>query len=200
MDFLIPSDQLVHSDHKGEGVFWDVQVGKKIAKNAAFTFRNPPDNGPKLENYIALKWDSMDSWFEEDEEVFVYARDPYKRVDVLHSSRHIKVVVDGTVVAETNRPWLLFETGLPTRYYFSKHEVRMELLEHTETVTHCPYKGEAHHYLIKIGDKLHQDIAWSYRFPTLECTKIQGLVGFLNEKIDIYEDDKLLSRPKSPWS
>ena len=200
MDFLIPSDQSAHSDHEGEGVFWDVQVFDMIAKNAAFTFRNPLDGSPNLENYIAFKWGSMDSWFEEDVEVFVYPRDPYKRVDVLHSSRHIKVVVDGTVVAETNRPWLLFETGLPTRYYFSKHDVHMDLLENSETVTHCPYKGEAHHYSIKINDKLHKDLAWSYRFPTLECTKVQGLVGFLNEKLDIYEDDKLLPRPKSPWS
>jgi len=200
MNFLIPSDHSTHSDHKGEATFWDVQVGEKNAKNAAFTFRNPTGNDPQLENYIAFKWESMDGWFEEDEEVFVYARDPYKRVDVLRSSRHIKVVVDGVVVAETNRPWLLFETGLPTRYYFSTLEVRMDLLEHSETVTRCPYKGEAHHYSIKIGNKLQKDLAWSYRFPTLECTKIQGLVGFLNEKIDIYEDDKLLPRLKSPWS
>jgi len=200
MDFLIASEQSTHSDHKGEGVFWDVKVFDEIAKNAAFTFCNPPDNGPKLENYIAFKWDSMDSWFEEDEEVFVYARDPHKRIDVLQSSRHIKVLLDGTVVAETNHPRLLFETGLPTRYYFLKHEVQMALLIHSETVTRCPYKGEANYYSIKIGDKLHKDLAWYYRFPTLECTKIQGLVGFLNEKIDIYEDDKLLPRPKSPWS
>ena len=199
MDFLIPSDHSTHSDHKGDSVFWDLQVGEKLAKNAAFSFLNPADNGPKLENYIAFKWNSIDSWFEEDEEVFVYARDPYKRVDVLHSSRHIKVLIDDTVIAETGRPRLLFETGLPVRYYFSKHEVRMELLEHSETLTRCPYKGEAQHYAIKIGDKLHKDLAWSYRFPTLECTKVQGLIGFLNEKVDIYEDDKLLARPKSPW-
>lgn len=200
MDFLIPSSQSVQSDHKGEGVFWDVKVGEKIVKKAAFTFRNPPSDGPKLENYIAFKWASMDSWFEEDEEVYVYARDPHKRVDVLHSSRHIKVVIEGTVVAETHCPQLLFETGLPIRYYFSKQDVRMDLLEHSRTVTRCPYKGEANHYAIKVGDKLYQDLAWSYRFPTLECTKVQGLVGFLNEKIDIYENDKLLPRPKSPWS
>jgi len=200
MDFLIPSDQSAHSDHKGDAVFWDVQVGEKIAKSAAFTFRHPPQDGPKLENTIAFKWGSMDSWFEEDEEVFVYARDPHKRVDVLPSSRHIKVVLDDTVVAETDRPRLLFETGLPTRYYFLKHEVRMEVLESSATVTRCPYKGEAHHYSIRMGDTLHKDLAWSYRFPTLECTKVQGLVGFLNEKIDIYEDDTLLPRPKSPWS
>ncbi len=114
MDCLQPSDHTAHSDLKGEGIFWHVQVRDKIANNAAFTFRNPPGTGPKLEGYVAFEWKKMDAWFEEDEEVFVYARDPYKRVDVLPSSRHIKVVVDGETVADTKRPWLLFETGLPT--------------------------------------------------------------------------------------
>ena len=200
MDYLQPSNHTVHSDLKGQGIFWHVQVGDKIANNAAFTFRNPPGNGPKLEDHVAFEWKKMDAWFEEDEEVFVYARDPYKRVDVLPSSRHIKVVVDGVTVADTKRPWLLFETGLPTRYYMPKHDARMDLLEPSDTVTSCPYKGDANHYSVKIGDKLHKDLAWFYQYPTLTCSKIQGLLGFLNEKVDIYEDDKLLPRPKTPWS
>ncbi len=200
MDCLQPSNHTVHSDLKGEGIFWHVQVGDKTANNAAFTFRNPPGNGPKLEDHIAFEWKKMDAWFEEDEEVLVYARDPYKRVDVLPSSRRIKVVVDGITVADTKRPWLLFETGLPIRYYILGHDARMDLLVPSDTVTSCPYKGEANHYSIKIGDKLHKDLAWYYRYPTLACSKIQGLLGFLNEKVDIYEDDKLLPRPKTPWS
>ena len=200
MSLLIPSMQSAHSDRKGEGIFWDLQVGEKIEKAVAFTFRNPPQDGPNLENYIAFKWNRMDSWFEEDEEVFVYARDPHKRVDVLQSSRHVKVVLEDIVIAETNHPKLLFETGLPTRYYFSKQELRMDLLERSETLTRCPYKGEAHYYSIKMADKLHKDLAWSYPFPTLECSKVQGLISFLNEKIDIYDDNKLLTRPESPWS
>ncbi len=199
-DCLQPSDHTTHSDLKGEGIFWHVQVGDKIANSAAFTFRNPPGNGPKLEDYVAFEWDKMDAWFEEDDEVFIYARDPYKRVDVLRSSRHIKVVIDGTTVAETKRPWLLFETGLPTRYYMPKHDARMDLLEQSDTVTRCPYKGEAHLYSVKIGHKLHDGLAWIYPYPTLACTRIQGLVGFFNEKLDIYEDDKLLPRPKTVWS
>ncbi len=200
LDCLQPSNHTVHSDLKGEGIFWHLQVGDKTANNAAFTFRNPPGNGPKLEDHIAFEWKKMDAWFEEDEEVLVYARDPYKRVDVLPSSRRIKVVVDGITVADTKRPWLLFETGLPIRYYISSHDARMDLLVPSDTVTSCPYKGEANHYSIKIGDKLRKDLAWYYRYPTLACSKIQGLLGFLNEKVDIYEDDKLLPRPKTPWS
>ena len=200
MDCLQPSNHTVHSDLKGDGIFWHVQVGDKIANNAAFTFRNPPGNGPKLEDHVAFEWKKMDAWFEEDEEVFVYARDPYKRVDVLPSSRHIKVMVDGVTVADTKRPWLLFETGLPTRYYMPKHDARMDLLRRSDVVSRCPYKGEANLSSIEIGDKLHEGLAWIYRYPTVECAKIQGLVGFLNEKVDIYQDDKLLPRPKTIWS
>jgi uncharacterized protein (DUF427 family) len=200
MDCLQPSDHTTDSGPKGEGVFWHVKVGDKVVDNAAFTFRNPPDNGPKLEDHVAFQWNEMDAWFEEDDEVFVYARDPYKRVDVLQSSRHIKVVVDGTTIADSNRPWLLFETGLPTRYYMPKHDARMDLLQRSDAVSRCPYKGEANLYSIKIGDKLHEGLAWIYRYPTLECAKIQGLVGFFNEKLDIYVDDTLLPRPKTIWS
>ena len=200
MDCLQLSDHMAHSHRKGEGVFWHVQVRDKIANNAAFTFRHPPGDGPKLEDYVAFAWNEMDAWFEEDEEVFVYARDRYKRVDVLQSSRHIKVVVDGTTVGDTKRLSLLFETGLPTRYYMPKHDVRMDLLERSDAVSRCPYKGEANLYSIKIGDKLHDSLAWIYRYPALECAKIQGLVAFFNEKLDIYEDDKLLPRPKTIWS
>ncbi len=200
MDCLQPSDHTTHSDLKGEGVFWQVQVGDRIANNAAFTFRNPPGNGPNLEDYVAFEWNKMDAWFEEDEEIFVYARDPHKRVDVLPSSRHIEVVIDDIEVANSMRPWLLFETGLPTRYYMPKHDTRMNLLEPSDTVSRCPYKGEAHHYSVKIGDKLHKDVVWTYRYPEPESVKVQGLLGFLNEKLDVYEDGKLLPRPKSPWS
>ena len=200
MDCLQSSDHTTHSDLKGEGVFWQVRVGDKIANNAAFTFRNPPGNGPKLEDYVAFEWNKMDAWFEEDEEIFVYARDPYKRVDVLPSSRHIEVVIDDVEIADTKRPWLLFETGLPTRYYMPKHDARMDLLEPSDTVSRCPYKGEADHYSVKIGEKLNKDVVWTYRYPGPESAKVQGLLGFLNEKLDIYEDGKLLPRPKSPWS
>lgn len=200
MDCLQPSDRKSEPDAKGKSIFWHIVVGDKVAENAAFTFRDPPDGGPKLEDHIAFQWNQMESWFEEDDEVFVYARNPYKRVDVLQSSRHIQVVIDGITVADSKRPWLLFETGLPTRYYLPQHDARMDLMEPSETVTRCPYKGEANFYSVRIGDECHADLAWTYRYPMLECLKIQGLVGFLNEKIDLYEDGTLLPRPETPWS
>jgi len=200
MDYLQQSQHVIPSDPKGKQIFWDVKVNDKVSDNAAFTFQNSSDTGTQLEDYVSFEWNKMDSWFEEDEEVFVYARDPHKRIDVLHSSRHIKVVVDGTTVAETKRPTLLFETGLPTRYYMPKHDACMDLLQKSDVVTRCPYKGEAHLYSIKCDDTLHEGLAWIYRYPTLECSKVQGLICFLNEKVDLYEDGALLPRPKTPWS
>ena len=200
MDCLQASQRTSEAGAKGEGVFWHVKVGEKVADNAAFTFRAPPEDGPNLAGHVAFKWNDMDAWFEEDEEVFVYARDPYKRIGVLQSSRHIKVVVDGTTVAESTRPWLMFETGLPTRYYVPKHDARLDLLEPSATVSRCPYKGDANFYSVRLGDTLHPDLAWAYRYPMLECLKIEGLLGFLNEKVDLYEDGTLLERPKTPWS
>ena len=199
-DFLRPSDHTSQSEFKGVGKYWHVQAGDKMADNAAFAFSNPPGNGPNLEGFIAFAWNKMDAWFEEDEEVFYYARDPYKRIDILHSSRLVRVEIEGVAVAETRSPGLLFENGLPTRYYLPQSDVRMELLERSDIVTRCPYKGEAQLYDVRIGNQLHEGFAWTYRYPTLECAKIQGLFGFLNEKVDIYEDGELLARPETPWS
>ena len=123
--------------------------------------------------------------------MFVHPRDPYHRVDVMNSSRHIKVVIDGQVVAETKQPRLLFETGLRTRYYIPKVDVRMDLLESTPTSTACPYKGNAVYWAPRMGDKTFADIVWSYPFPTLESAKIQNMLAFYNEKVDIYVDGEL---------
>jgi uncharacterized protein (DUF427 family) len=132
----------------------------------------------------------MDAWFEEDEEVFVHARDPYTRVDILASSRHIRVEVDGTTLAETVKPTLLFETGHPVRYYLPKTDVRMDLLTPSDRVTRCPYKGQAEYWSLRDADR--PDVAWSYRMPLPESQKIAGLICFYPDKVDIYVDGALV--------
>jgi uncharacterized protein (DUF427 family) len=130
----------------------------------------------------------------------VHARDPYSRVDVLSSSRHVVVSLDGEVLADTVRPRVLFETGLPTRYYIPKADVRMDLLTPTDTSTQCPYKGVATYWSAQVGDRAVDDIAWSYPFPIPECPKIEGLVAFFNERTDITVDDEPQPRPQTVWS
>ncbi|MDQ1374850.1 MAG: hypothetical protein QOJ09_2188, partial [Actinomycetota bacterium] len=143
-------------------------------------------------DHVAFDWGVMDSWFEEDEEVFVHARDPYKRIDALRSSRHVRVEVDGVVLAESDHPTILFETSLPPRYYLPKVDVRMDLLEPTDTVTRCPYKGQARYWSARIGDRLEQDIAWSYPSPFPESQPVMALVCFYNERVDLIVDGERL--------
>src|SRR2546426_9775770 len=118
----------------------------------------------------------MDAWFEEDEEVFVHPRHPYHRIDVLYSSRHVRVEVEGETIAETRQPRLLFETGLPTRYYVPKVDVHWEKLVRSGTHTACPYKGTASYWSVKVGDRVIPDLAWIYPNPLPESYKIENLL------------------------
>ena len=119
---------------------------------------------------------------------------------MLRSSRHVQVVVGGQVLADSRRPSLLFETSLPTRYYLPKADVRLDLLRPSDTVTRCPYKGVARHWSIEIGGK-PVDIAWSYPTPIPECTKIEELVCFYDERVDeVIVDGVTQAKPRTRWS
>lgn len=104
----------------------------------------PVSRLPGLDGHVLVEWDAVDHWFEEDVEVFVHPRDPHKRIDALTSSRHVRVSIDGVVVADSHRPTVLYETLLPPCYYLPVADVRLELLSPTDTTTACPYKGWAH--------------------------------------------------------
>ncbi len=185
----------------GQASYWSVKVGDQVAEKAAWSMTEPTSESKALEGYIAFKWKPMDAWFEEDEEVYVHPRDPYIRIDVLQSSRHVRVVIGGETVAETDRPVLLFETGLPTRYYIPKVDVRLDLLEPSKKHTECPYKGVASYYSVKVGGDVYEDIAWYYPFPFAEVGNIQNLIAFYNEKVDaLFVDGEEQEKPKSPWS
>ncbi len=172
----------------------------RTVENVGWSYRDPDAAHEPMRNHLAFYWDKLDAWFEEDEQVFVHPRDPHKRVDTMPSSRHVKVVVDGEVLAETRRPTLLFETHVPTRYYIPRVDVRQDLLEPSETVTQCPYKGRATYNSVRIRGNVHKDLVWSYLFPISECPKIENLMAFFNEKVDLYVDGELLPRPKTSWS
>jgi uncharacterized protein (DUF427 family) len=197
-ELLAPDDRIAHSPSRGDGQLFTVTAGRKQAAGAALLYQQSPFD--ELRDAIRLDWDAMDAWFEEDEQVFTHPRDPYTRVDILPSSRHIRVEVDGVTVAESAKPTLLFETGLPVRYYLPKTHVRLDLLEPNDTVSHCPYKGQAEYWSIRTGDTIHPGLAWSYPTPLPESQKIAGLISFYNEKVDIYLDGVLQERPKSKFA
>ncbi|MEU7823802.1 DUF427 domain-containing protein [Catellatospora sp. NPDC049133] len=182
----------------GEGDLYTVQVGDRTAEDAAVRYENSPTTG--LRGLVRFEWGAMDAWFEEDEEVYTHPRDPHTRVDILASSRHVRVEVDGVTVAESHRPMILFETGLPARFYLPKTDVRLDLLKPTDTVSHCPYKGQAEYWSVRTGDTVHDDLVWSYRTPLHESRKIEGLVSFYNEKVDLYVDGVLQKRPTTKFS
>lgn len=150
----------------------------------------------EIAGYVALDWESMDGWFEEDEEVTVHARNPYTRVDAMRSSRHIRVELDGEVVAESTSPVVLFETGLPSRYYLPALDVRQDLLTPTDLSTACPYKGVARYW--SIGE--HENIVWSYPSPLPESQPVQGLYCFYNEKVDLFIDGEAIERPVTKFA
>ena len=200
MDLFLTSDYTTHCPRKGDATHWTVKVSGKVAENAAWSYPDPKSDWAPIKGYVAFYWSKMEHWFEEEEEVFVHARDPYKRVDILPSSRHVQVVIDGITVADSQRPHLLFETGLPTRYYIPQDDVRMEYLEPSDTQTRCPYKGIAAYWSVKVDDKVYKDLVWGYPDPIPECPKIKGLLCFFNEKVDLYVDGELQERPKTPWT
>ena len=201
MEFLEESTYSRDLDGLGEASYYKIKVNDRVADKAAWTITRPEPDAEDLEGYIAFKWQQMDAWFEEDEEVYVHARDPYTRLDVIQSSRHLRVELGGETVAETDRPVLLFETGLPTRYYIPKVDVKMDLLEDSRSHTECPYKGVASYYSVKVGEKVYEDIAWYYPFPYPEAGKIQNMIAFYQEKVDaVYIDGEKQDKPKTPWS
>lgn len=185
------------SQRRGEGIGYDVVVDGGTAPGAALRYPDSPE--PALRDLVRLDWDAMDEWFEEDEPVYVHPRSPYSRIDILASSRHVRVELDGVTLADSRSPRILFETGLPARFYLPLTDIRMDLLRPSQTRTRCPYKGDAEYWNIRIGETEYPDLVWIYRHPTPESQKIAGLACFYNEKVDLYLDGELQERPRTPF-
>jgi uncharacterized protein (DUF427 family) len=195
---LEPDGGVSRSPSRGDGQTFTVRAGGEEAPGAALRYETSAFE--ELRDAVRLEWDAMDAWFEEDEQVFTHPRDPYTRVDILPSSRHVRVEVDGVTVAESSKPMLLFETRLPVRYYLPKTHVRMDLLSPTDSVTRCPYKGQAEYWSVRAGDTVHADLAWSYRTPLPESQRIAGLISFYSERVDLYVDGERQERPATKFS
>ncbi|MEU1199371.1 DUF427 domain-containing protein [Streptomyces sp. NPDC005813] len=199
-DLLRPARNPRTGTHTGSRIFYDLQTDGALLENAAWTF--PADD---LAGHIAFEWSrrtgrGLDHWYEEDEEIFIHPRDPHKRVDALPSSRHVQVEIDGTLVADTRRPVLLFETGLPTRYYIPREDVRLELLTPTDHSSGCPYKGTAEYWSWRGAADVPPDVVWSYPEPLPAVGAVRGLLAFYNEVVDIVVDGERIARPSTPFT
>jgi uncharacterized protein (DUF427 family) len=193
---MVPTGEVRKSPSRGEAVQYAVQANGR--EGVAYSYPEPRMDD--LIGHYAFVWNTMDHWFEEDEEVFVHARDPYTRVDIIPSSRRVRVEIAGETVADTTNASFLFETGLPTRYYLPKTEVRMEVFKPTDRATHCPYKGTARYWTAEVAGETHENVLWGYDAPLPESQKIMGLVSFYNERVDIYVDEVLQERPKTKFA
>ncbi|KAI0260748.1 DUF427-domain-containing protein [Gloeopeniophorella convolvens] len=172
---------------------YDIVLGQHHARAAATVHHSGP-----LEGLVKIEFDSVDAWFEEEEQIWVHPKDPYKRVDVLQSARHVRVEVDGVEVANTLKPRLLFETGLPVRTYIPKTDARLDLLIPSDLTSACPYKGVASYYDVKLpSGESREGLVWWYRNPTTECADIRGYVAFYDEKVDVFVNGVKMERPKT---
>jgi uncharacterized protein (DUF427 family) len=184
---------------RGTARLHGLQVGDVTRPGAVRVYGEGAIDG--LAGMARFEWDALDAWFEEDEQVFVHPRNPYTRVDALRSTRQVRVELDGVTLAESSSPVMVFETGLPTRYYLNPTEVNLNHLTPSTTVTACPYKGTTSGYWsVRVGDTTYPDLAWSYDFPTRQLLPVTGLIAFYNEKVDISVDGRGLDRPVTHFS
>jgi uncharacterized protein (DUF427 family) len=183
---LVPTGGTERSPSRGDGEVLTVRTPGHTADGAAVRY---PDSAIEaLRDHVRLDWDSMDAWFEEDEEVFTHPRSPYSRIDILPSSREVVVRRGDVELARTTHAHVLHETGLPVRWYLPRVDVRMDLLQPSDTVTHCPYKGRASHLSAQLGDEVVADVAWTYPAPLPESEQVAGLVSFYDDKVTITVD------------
>jgi uncharacterized protein (DUF427 family) len=193
--YLVPKDDvrpgvLVDEDRqqrlrRGVAHLYGLRVDEVAVPSVARVYDEGADS---LAGLVRFDWDALD-WFEEDEQVFVHPRNPYTRVDALRSNRHVRVELAGHMLAESRSPVLVFETGLPTRYYLDRTCVDWTLLRRTDTETACPYKGRTSDYwTAEVPGRVEVDVAWSYRQPFPALAPIAGLVAFYNDRVDLTVD------------
>ena len=187
-DVLEASDHTTHCPFKGDASYHHLRVGDRVVENAVWHYPEPIAGAAWLEGYCSVYEEAADLWLQEDEPVRIHLRDPYHRVDVLESSRQVKVRVDGVMVAESDRPKLVFETGLPPRPYLLRSDILPGILERSETTAGCPYKGDATYWSLRVGERLVEDGAWSYEAPLPEALKVAGHLAFEGKGIEIEMD------------
>ncbi|MEU8735340.1 DUF427 domain-containing protein [Streptomyces tendae] len=169
-------------------------LGGNLHRDAGWVWEDTAPSG--VIGYVSFRWESVERWFEEDEQVFVHPRNPYTRVDALRSGQNIRIEVDGTVIADAPTSVMVFETGLPTRHYLDRVYIDWSRMVPSHTATRCPYKGQTSGYWsVHTETAVHTDVAWAYDFPTPQLGSIAGMVAFYDETVDVYRDDRLVPRP-----
>jgi uncharacterized protein (DUF427 family) len=199
-DLLEASETSVEVPAKGTASYRSLRVGDRTAPDAAWLFDRPDPDAAFLSGHVAFEWDAIDEWFTEDEQLFGHPRDPYSRIDVLKSTRHVRVSLRGELLAESRRSKVLYETALPPRFYLPPDDVRTELLVRSSSRTRCAYKGSASYWHVQLGDRLVEDLVWTYRDPQHDAKPVGGHLCFFNERVDLEVDGEQMDRPRTQWS
>lgn len=159
----------------------------------------PPPGVPGLEDHVTFAFADLDAWYEEDDEIVGHAIDPYHRVDVRDSSRHVRVSVGGEVLAESTRTRVIFETSLPPRWYFPPQDVLADL-EPSDLRTTCAYKGRASYRSHAAGGADGENLAWFYPAPLENAARVAGYIAFFGERVDLDIDGERQEHAPTPWS
>ncbi len=199
-DVLEASDRHTRCPKKGQASYYTIRTPEHVVEAGAWYYPDPIPGAPPLKDLIAFYWNRMDHWLEEGEEAFVHPRDPYHRIDVVRSDRHVRISLDGQLLADSTEGVALFESNLPARWYLPADDIVAEL-EPSDTVTHCPYKGRASYHSVRLDSgEIAKDLVWCYVDPLPEAIRIKGLHCIFNERVDLELDGELQERPESPWS
>lgn len=191
-DLLERTEHSTHCPFKGDASYWSLRVGDRVAENVVWGYENPLPECSAVKGMVAFYFDRLDAWFEEDEPLIGHPKDPFHRVDVRRTSRHVVVRAGGETVAESRRTRALFETGLPTRYYLPTPDVRLEKLRGSTLTTICPYKGVATYHDIVVGDAEFRDAVWTYHDPLTDAQPVGGFQSFLGEGVEVIVDGEAL--------
>jgi uncharacterized protein (DUF427 family) len=199
-DLLEPSGRVEDTERKGRQAFWHVRLGERVVPDAVWAHPDPPETAAFLAGHVALVWSSFDEWFVEDEQAFGHPRDPYARIDVYRTSRRVRVSIDGMELADSRRTKALYESNLPTRWYFPPEDVRADLLVPSPTRSRCAYKGSASYWHVRVGDRLVEDVVWSYPAPQHDAEPVRDRFCFFNERVELELDGVIVERPTTQYS
>jgi uncharacterized protein (DUF427 family) len=199
MDLLAETGE--RSDSARGTLAWhDLAIGARSEPRAAWSYPSPASGAEWLSGLIAFRWNALDEWFAEAEQLFGHPRDPYSRIDVCRTTRHVRVLLDGEVLADSRRARVLYEAALPPRWYLPPEDVRTELLVPSGKVSRCAYKGAASYWHVRVGDRMVEDLVWSYPDPDHDAEPVRDMLCFFGEHVDIELDGAVGERPETQWS
>ena len=183
---------------RGELAWHTLTIGDKVVPRAAWSY--PAPAADFLDGLIAFRWNALDEWFAEAEQLFGHPKDPYSRIDVCRTTRHVRVLLDGEVLADSRRARVLYEAALPPRWYLPAEDVDADRLVPSGNLTRCAYKGVAHYWHVRVGGSVVEDLVWTYPDPEHDAEPVRDMLCFFSEKVDIELDGVVEGRPTTQWS